>query len=149
MSRSDQADDWNLAMKRPRDATECPQSPERRQLLASLSAAGGALIGSIVPAYSADSGASSVTVAPESEASLQRQPFYGLHQPGIITPRPASGMVAAFEVIADDRAGLERLFHTLTQRVGFLMQGGSPSKTDPKSHPLIQAFLGPLWSPTI
>jgi deferrochelatase/peroxidase EfeB len=134
-------------MKRTRDATECRRSPQRRQLLAGLSVAGGALIGGIVPAYTADSGASAVTVAPESDASLQRQPFYGLHQPGIITPRPASGMVAAFDVIADDRAGLERLFRTLTQRVHFLMQGGAPPKTDPKFPPPDSGILGPVVVP--
>ena len=65
-----------------------------------------------------------VTRAPGSANTHQRQAFLGLHQSGIVTPRPAAGMIVAFDVLASDREDLERLLRTLDERIRFLMQGG-------------------------
>ena len=108
----------------------------------------GAVAGALTPQLaSAASGNTSVTDAPESDSVHQRQPFYGEHQPGIVTPRPAAGLVASFDVLAQNRAGLERLFKTLTERTGFLMQGGTPPSLDPKFPAPDSGILGPVVTP--
>ena len=64
-----------------------------------------------------------VTEAPSSDKTEDRHDFHGMHQTGIVTPRPASGMLVSFDVLASDRDDLERLFRTLNERIAFLMTG--------------------------
>jgi deferrochelatase/peroxidase EfeB len=99
----------------------------RRDLLLGL--AGGAIglgLGSQARATPAE------TLAPGDDGTQDAQPFYGLHQSGVITPQPAAATIASFDVLAEDRAGLERLFRTLTERIAFLMKGGGAPTLDPK-----------------
>ncbi|WP_110747834.1 iron uptake transporter deferrochelatase/peroxidase subunit [Phyllobacterium leguminum] len=111
-------------------AAGCPFMPQ------AASAAAQALAASELPG-------DAVTNAPESDKTQERQPFYGPHQPGILTPRPAAGMIASFDVLARDRSELEKLLHTLTERIAFLMQGGKASQLDPKFPPPDSGILGP------
>jgi deferrochelatase/peroxidase EfeB len=60
------------------------------------------------------------TLPAGDDGAEDRQPFYGLHQSGVITPQPAAALIASFDVLAEDRASLERLFRTLTERIAFL-----------------------------
>jgi deferrochelatase/peroxidase EfeB len=83
------------------------------------------------------------TLAPGDDGTQDSQPFYGLHQSGVITPQPAAALIASFDVLAEDRPGLERLFRTLTQRIAFLMQGGEAATLDPKFPPPDSGLLGP------
>jgi deferrochelatase/peroxidase EfeB len=85
--------------------------------------------------------------APESDDTAQRQPFYGRHQPGIVTPRPANGLVAAFDVVATSLDDLERLFRLLTERIAFLMEGGEAPTADPSFPPPDSGILGPVIAP--
>lgn len=74
-------------------------------------------------------------------------PFEGEHQSGILTPAPAEKqaalMVAAFDVITD-RAGLERLLRTITDRARFLTAGGTPANLGVGKPPADSAVLGPV-----
>ena len=115
-------------------------SPSRRSVLI------GAVAGALAP-HAAAAAAGSVTNAPESDTIDQRQAFFGEHQPGIVTPRPAAGLVAAFDVLAQNRAGLQRLLHTLTERTAFLMSGGTPPTLDPKFPAADSGILGPVVTP--
>ena len=76
---------------------------DRRRLLLGL-AATGSLAGRLASAQAATPQAASpqanVTAAPSSTETADRHPFCGRQQAGIVTPRPASGLIAAFEVIA-------------------------------------------------
>ncbi|MFO1071142.1 MAG: iron uptake transporter deferrochelatase/peroxidase subunit [Geminicoccaceae bacterium] len=121
-----------------------PSSPtDRRRLLQGLGAAGGLLpVAAIGPAR-----AENVAAAPPSDTAEQRQPFFGRHQAGVVTPRPAAGMIAAFDVIARDRAELDRLFRTLTARAAFLTQGGAAPELDPRFPPADSGILGPKIVP--
>ena len=47
-----------------------------------------------------------------------------------MTPQPASALVVAFDVLAQDRGELERLLRTLTARIAFLTQGGEAPTRD-------------------
>ncbi len=50
--------------------------------------------------------AAQVTTAPSSEKTQDHHDFHGKHQTGIVTPRPACGMLVAFDVLASDREDL-------------------------------------------
>ncbi|MFG1396196.1 iron uptake transporter deferrochelatase/peroxidase subunit [Roseixanthobacter pseudopolyaromaticivorans] len=135
--------------------TSLPSSPhrtsslDRRSLLKGFGAIGGAAAGMLGGAAvaRADDSSSPVTTAPESNRTAERVDFYGVQQSGIVTPRPATGMVVAFDVLATTRPELERLFRTLTERIAFLMQGGTPPKLDPKLPPADSGILGPVVVP--
>ena len=74
-------------------------------------------------------------------------PFFGLHQAGILTPTPAAGLMVAFDTSAANKADLVRLFKTLTERIQFLMAGGTPKSRDPKFPPNDSGILGPVVVP--
>ncbi|MEQ4616954.1 MAG: iron uptake transporter deferrochelatase/peroxidase subunit [Corticimicrobacter sp.] len=116
-----------------------PTSPQRRHLLATIGA-GSLLIGGCAPL--ARSGGQ-VTDAPYSDQFQERVPYLGVHQAGVTTPRPSAGMMASFFVLAEDRAGLERLFRILSARIAFLTQGGTQPQRDPKLPPPGSGILGP------
>jgi deferrochelatase/peroxidase EfeB len=90
-----------------------------------------------------------VADAPVADATSARDlvsPF-GAHQAGIVTPRPAHGIVASFHAIAEDPAALERLFARLTERIVFLTHGGPVPEQDPKLPPPDSGILGPVLQP--
>lgn len=74
-------------------------------------------------------------------------PFFGLHQAGILTPTPAAGLMVAFDTTATNKADLVRLFKTLTERIQFLMAGGTPKPRDPKFPPSDSGIMGPNIAP--
>jgi deferrochelatase/peroxidase EfeB len=117
--------------------------PSRRRLLQGLGMLGGAAaLGGGCPFYTAAADSFSPgTVAPNLRQ--QAQPFYGAHQAGIVTPQQASMMLVAFDVLASDKAELERLFRLLTDRFAFLTQGGpAPAVTNPQLPPMDSGILG-------
>jgi deferrochelatase/peroxidase EfeB len=83
----------------------------------------------------------------ESDGTLDSLPFYGEHQAGVATPQPAAALVAAFDVLADNRAGLERLLRILTSRIAFLTTGGPAPTLDPRLPPADSGLLGPRIYP--
>jgi deferrochelatase/peroxidase EfeB len=107
--------------------------PSRRRLLKGMGALGGALAlaGGCPVAHAAKPQSAPGTLSPN--ARMEKQPFYGEHQAGILTPQQASMMLVAFDVLASDKADLQRLFRLLTQRIAFLTEGGRRRK------PLIRA----------
>jgi deferrochelatase/peroxidase EfeB len=116
--------------------------PARRELLLGL--AGGAIgfgIGSQSQAAPAG------TLPPGDDGTQDRQPFYGLHQSGVTTPQPAAALIASFDVLAEDRAALERLFRTLTEHIAFLTRGGEAPTLDPKYPAPDNGLLGPTVFP--
>jgi deferrochelatase/peroxidase EfeB len=126
------------------EAGQSPAGPQpaRRDLL--LGFAGGALglgLGSQAKATPAE------TLPPGDDGTQDAQPFYGLHQSGVITPQPAAALIASFDVLAEDRAGLEQLLRTLTEQIAFLMQGGEGPTLDPRYPPPDNGLLGPRIFP--
>lgn len=123
---------------------DAPICPGRRSLLLGGAVA---IAGLSVPLPANALSNESVTNAPESDKTQQSQPFYGVHQSGIVTARPASGLVVAFDVLAENRGELERLFRLLTERAAFLMKGGEPPHLDGKFPPSDSGILGPVIAP--
>lgn len=128
-------------MAKPLDA---PASATRRRLLKGMGILGGALAaagGCPVHAAPAENSFSPGALSPA--ARQQRQPFYGPHQAGIITPQQAAMMLVAFDVLASDKADLQRLLALLTRRIAFLTTGGkAPAVTNPQLPPLDSGILG-------
>ncbi|MEI7185980.1 iron uptake transporter deferrochelatase/peroxidase subunit [Dickeya dianthicola] len=113
-------------------------SPSRRRLLQGLGMMGGALA----------LGADRLAQAQDKPQAAQderweKQPFYGLHQAGIVTPQQAAMMLVAFDVLATSKSELTRLFQLLTQRIAFLTQGGKVPDVDPRLPPLDSGIMGP------
>lgn len=127
-----------------------PLTTSRRSLLMGLGAgaAAGALIRQARPAAAAVS-APRVDDAPRAHmGSMQgRVPFYGAHQAGITTPRPANGIIAAFDVVAMSLDDLERMLKALSARAAFLATGGPVAARDPKLPPADSGILGPVVTP--
>lgn len=98
-------------------------------------------------ALAREPGSGNVAAAPVSDDVAVTQPFFGIHQPGIVTPRPAYGMIAAFDVLATTPQDLVRLFRILTERAQFLMEGGKVPERDPRFPPADSGILGPVIVP--
>lgn len=129
-----------------------PSTLSRRHVLAGISAAalasGLAKQGSAAAQTTATAAHRQVADAPAgSTNSEQRVAFYGPHQAGIVTARPATGMVAAFDVVATTPENLEQLLRRLTERIEFLMRGGPAPSLDPQLPPADSGILGPVIEP--
>ncbi len=133
-------------MKNP-ESDNAPHSPQRRRVLLGLGAAGAALAGSSLSGNALAAATAQVTEAPNSDKTQDHNAFHGIHQNGIVNPRPAAGMMVAFDVLAADREDLERMFRTLNERIAFLMTGGPVAEVDPKLPPLDSGILGPVITP--
>jgi deferrochelatase/peroxidase EfeB len=123
-------------------------TPGRRDLLWGAARTAALALGTAATAGTAD--AAQLMQQPpgrDAVAATRVQPFFGPYQPGILNPPPAVGLVAAFDVLASDRAGLRRLFELLTQRIVFLMSGGTPPDSDPRFPPNDSGVLGPVIVP--
>ena len=125
----------------------------RRNLLLGIgAAAGGSFTGALVPARAVEAavgaeGAHAADAPSPFVVAGERQPFHGVHQAGIVTPRPANGMVAAFNAVVRDPADLEAVLRRLTERIVFLTQGGQPPELDAKLPPADSGILGPEVAP--
>ncbi len=118
--------------------------PSRRRLLKGIGAL--ALAGSCPIAHAQKPQSAPGTLSPD--ARNEAQPFYGEHQAGILTPQQAAMMLVAFDVLASNKADLERLFRLLTQRFAFLTQGGTaPETPNPRLPPLDSGILGGYIAP--
>ena len=144
-------------------------SMERRRMLRGLGAAGGVLVGASAaqamaleahpapvdrvaqaaqPTPGAHAKHTQVTDAPSGNRSQDEwHACFGPHQAGVLTPRPASGMVASFDVLAQDAQGLAELFRTLTARIAFLTRGGPTPELAPGFPPPDSGILGPVVRP--
>ena len=126
----------------PAPPPEAPACPGRRSLLVGLGFAGAAA-GLAPGAARAASAEAERRAQPDADGTLDRQPFYGPHQAGIVTAQPAAALVAAFDVLVDDRQGLVDLMTRLTRRTAALMAGEMPPATDDRLPPPDSGLLGP------
>jgi len=122
-------------------AEGCPHLHRRSFLRgAALGAAGAAVLGA--GAVAADRAAAASTDG--GTGSGRRLPFEGVHQSGILTPPQAAATFVSFDAIAPDRASLQELFRTLTDRIRFLTAGGTPPDVSVASVPSDSSTLGPV-----
>ena len=115
----------------------------RRRLLLGLGAAGS--IGTVRAATLPDSRPAQPPEA--ADGTEDRLPFFGAHQAGIVTPQPAAALLAAFDVLAENRVELAEMFRLLTARCAFLTAGGAVPELDPLLPPADSGVLGPRVFP--
>ena len=92
--------------------------PSRRHLLRAATAGLAVAAGSAVAFKASAEDNSALNKIQEAQA------FYGANQSGITTPQQPYGILVAFDCLAEDKAGLERLFRLLTEHGARLMAGG-------------------------
>ena len=135
-------------MTRKQAPSDTPQiasaTPTRRHLIAALGTASSIAALGVKPTPAA---AADRTPDDESDGTHDAQPFFGKRQSGVVTPQPAAAMVAAFDVLADDRAGLEKMLRILTTRISVLTKAGPIPVLDPKLPPAESGLLGPQIYP--
>jgi deferrochelatase/peroxidase EfeB len=73
----------------------------------------------------------------------RRVPFGGRHQPGIDTPVATFGLLAAFNLVSEDRARLARSLRDLTDEARGLMEARPPERRDTAYPPTETGILGP------
>lgn len=127
------------------DMSVCPFAASRRGFL--LGAGAAATLSGAMGARAEESRAQVADAPLAGENAKRRVPFHGERQAGVVTPRPACGMVAAFDVVADNRDDLRILLQELTQRIAFLTQGGPVPQRDPKLPAADSGILGPVIEP--
>ena len=93
-----------------------------------------------------------VTGAPAAAADVAMSPtsavpFHGVRQAGVTTPLQLHASVLSLDVEAADRAGLEELLRTLTDRARFLTRGGTPPDPGIAAPPTDSGVLGPVVVP--
>ncbi|WP_329061901.1 Dyp-type peroxidase [Amycolatopsis sp. NBC_01480] len=98
-------------------------------------------------AAAAGAGAGLAGMAGSAAASSSGTPFYGRRQEAILSDPPRHTIVAAFDVVAQDRAELTGLFHELTDRARFLTRGGAPAAVGITGPPADSGVLGPEVPP--
>ena len=116
----------------------------RRALLRRGAVLGGAAVaaGTVVGGCRAEGGtppAGGALAAPTGT----RLPFHGPHQAGIVTPVPAAGVVAVFDVVAGDRAALVTSLQDLTTVARRLAEGEVDAPLDALKPPPDNLILGP------
>ncbi|HEY0275171.1 MAG TPA: iron uptake transporter deferrochelatase/peroxidase subunit [Paenirhodobacter sp.] len=119
--------------------------PSRRRVLMGL----GAGVAGAFTAHDAAADTPLVNDAPhgDARAAAQAVPFHGRHQAGVTTPRPASGIMVAFDLAISSLDDFDRMLRSLTERVIFLTQGGPVPERDPKLPPADSGLLGPEVAP--
>jgi len=124
------------------------ESLSRRTLLRRGAVLSGAAVaaGTVVGGCRAEGGAA--RSSPPSGGALSaptgtRLPFHGPHQAGIVTPMPAAGVVAVFDVVAADRAALANALQDLTTVARRLVEGEVDAPLDPLKPPPDNLILGP------
>lgn len=123
----------------------CPMNPARRALLrGGLAVAGGAVAAAGLGGCGSDRAALEARGDAVGPTSIrQSQPFHGAHQSGVTTPTQAAAIAAAFDVVGEGGAALERMLRRLSERIAFLMVGGRVPDRDPKLPPYDSGLLGP------
>ena len=83
-----------------------------------------------------------------SQAELaERTPFAGVHQAGVVTPKPGQAAFVALDSFAPDRRTLEEAMQALSTRVQELTTGGPIPVLEIDAPPADSGILGPDNSP--
>ena len=88
-----------------------------------------------------------MAAAADADSGVPAVPFHGPHQAAILRPPAGEATVAAFDVIAANRAELTDLLRTVTDRARFLTAGGEPPALGITAPPPDSGVLGPVVPP--
>lgn len=90
----------------------------------------------------ADEAAAPSPSAPSGQPTASYLPFRGTHQVGITTGDQSTGLLAAFDLVADDREELEETFVALTEEIERIMSGLPYEERDPAFPALYTGTVG-------
>ncbi|MFC8147306.1 iron uptake transporter deferrochelatase/peroxidase subunit [Streptomyces paradoxus] len=121
----------------------CPAHAGRRSFVKTALGAGaaGAVLAGGGIALAESGGVKAEAAGQQSAAPVA---FHGTHQAGILTPAQTAAAFVSFDVIAESRADLADLLHTLTGRARFLTSGGTPEDLGVGAPPSDNGILGPV-----
>jgi deferrochelatase/peroxidase EfeB len=119
-----------------RPSEERPARLGRRAFLGSAALGSAALGAAALAACTSDD-------EPRGPGPGGRVPFLGSHQPGIDTPAARFGLLAAFNVVHEDRARLAKSLRDLTDEARGLMEARPPERRDTAFPPTETGILGP------
>jgi deferrochelatase/peroxidase EfeB len=119
-----------------RPAQERPGRVGRRAFLGSAALGSAALGAAALAACTPDA-------EPRAPGTGGRVPFLGNHQPGIGTPAARFGLLAAFNLVSEDRDRLARSLRDLTDEARGLMEARPPERHDTAYPPTETGILGP------
>jgi deferrochelatase/peroxidase EfeB len=88
-----------------------------------------------------------VAAAADGDVGVPAVPFHGPRQAAILRPPADQGTVAAFDVIAANKAELIGLLRAVTDRARFLTAGGEPPALGITAPPPDSGVLGPVVPP--
>jgi deferrochelatase/peroxidase EfeB len=88
-----------------------------------------------------------VAAAADGDVGVPAVPFHGPRQAAILRPPAGQGTVAAFDVIAANKAELIGLLRAVTDRARFLTAGGEPPALGITAPPPDSGVLGPVVPP--
>src|SRR5471032_383684 len=108
-------------------ANEQPPRPSRRGFLKAGGAAvaAGASLGAGLAASPAAQAALAKTPSHTADPQLAVEPFYGVHQGGIVTPQQSHTYVAALDLTTDKREDVIALLRAWTDAAARLTLGGT------------------------
>jgi deferrochelatase/peroxidase EfeB len=119
-----------------RPPEERPARLGRRAFLGSAALGSAALGAAALAACTSDD-------EPRGPGPGRRVPFLGNHQPGIDTPAARFGLLAAFNLVSEDRARLAKSLRDLTDEARGLMEARPPDRRDTAFPPTETGILGP------
>ena len=125
----------------------CPFGHGASRRTVMKSALGAGAVGAAVATGAITLGSGSASAASVESAAAPDSgsvSFHGAHQAGVTTPAPGFAVFLSLDVIAPDRAGLQQLFRTLTDRIRFLTSGGTPPDLGVGAPPSDNGILGPV-----
>ncbi|PKV97053.1 deferrochelatase/peroxidase EfeB [Amycolatopsis echigonensis] len=94
-------------------------------------------------AAAAGAGAGLVGLSGSATAARGAVPFHGSRQTAVLAEPARHSVVAAFDVVAENRAELTDLLKQLTARARFLTSGGAPASVGITGPPADSGVLGP------
>lgn len=126
------------------DQRDPTPGPSRRGFLGALAGVSAAGAASAVAALSHPNQASAAAGASTEQArtTKARYDFHGAHQAGILAPTRRSTALLALDVTAADRAGLQELLKTITDKARFLTSGGPVTDAGITAQPEDSGILG-------
>jgi deferrochelatase/peroxidase EfeB len=119
-----------------RPSEERPARLGRRAFLGSAALGSAALGAAALAACTSDD-------EPRGPGPGRRVPFLGSHQPGIDTPAARFGLLAAFNLVHEDRSRLAKSLRDLTDEARGLMEARPRERRDTAFPPAETGILGP------
>jgi deferrochelatase/peroxidase EfeB len=128
-------------------ASDARGTTSRRGFLGALAGAAAAapvgVAAALAPQAASAAAPAAAAHTSAAHAASAKFDFHGTHQAGVLAPVRRSTALLALDVTAPDRAALQNLFTTITERARFLATGGAVPEVGITTVPADSGILGP------